>query len=149
MKYIKKLSPVIIGVSLIASNITFADTNKPEDQSNEYSIERMIKELKHKGYEFIHEIEMEKDKYEIKGVTDDGRNYKIKVNSKDGHIPELKRMKVMTIEEMIKVLKADGYKEIYKIQLDKKGHYKVTAMNKDNKKVNLTLDGATGAVIKK
>lgn len=66
----------------------------------------------------------------------------------DEQITQAAPAPVMSMEQVIGQLKADGYGEVYEIEREH-GRYEVKAKNREGRRVELYLDAQTGEVLKR
>lgn len=135
----------IAGVVLFCiSGFAFAGDLPPTDS---ISMSTVLKNLQTKGYIAIHEVEFDDGMFEAKVVDAKGQFFKVKVNPTSGEITTNKDSAPVKLSMLDAVKKAEsaGYQRIAKIESHRDG-YKLKAVDKNNKEVELKINAMTGAI---
>lgn len=109
---------------------------------------KILETLHEQGYNVVLKVELEGDAFKAKVIDAKGKEVKIEIASETGKVNRSKAQPTnLTMVEAVKKVEEAGYKNIYKIST---GHneYEMKAYDKENKKVSLDVDSATGKINK-
>lgn len=108
----------------------------------------LIKSLENKGYTVVRDVKYDDGVYKVDAINAQGKDVEAKVNPMTGVITQSKdgSMKLTTFNAAQEIENA-GFKNIYSIE-SSGDKYKVKAMDKDGKKISLTVDGESGKISK-
>jgi hypothetical protein len=145
----KKFTIIIGAVALsasLATTVVFADNDKAP--SNALPLAKIVSNLQDQGYNIIKEVEFDDGIYEAKVITAQGQKVKLEINPLSGEIENMPKNTTMAIsinDALSKVEKA-GYTDIYEIESEHGGYEVKAYETKNNKKVELYVDGQSGII---
>ena len=144
----KKLTLASSVLALFAANVMATDVIP--DAPNQMS--QVLSDLSNKGYQIVKEVEFDSSNgiYNAKVVNADGKNMNLQVNPKTHEITKSKDdAEGMPALDVAKKVETAGYANIYRINSDMFGDkYSVTVVDKDGKKIDLTVDSKNGNISK-
>lgn len=112
------------------------------------SMSKALTAIKAKGYSIVKKASYDDGMYTFEGISEEGKEEKIKMNAKTGEIVSPKETKdYMTALEIAKKVESEGYSKIFKIDTEWfKNKYEVKAFNQDGRKVKLNVNATTGEI---
>ena len=126
---------------LVFSTTVFADT------ANVLNVSEILKRLQAANYTAIHEVELEKNIYDVKALNSKGQKVKLSIDAKTGDVPaQDTKSSSLSIQQAAEKVETAGY-VIHKIESEK-NHFEIKAIDAKGKKVKLKVNANTGAIIK-
>jgi hypothetical protein len=152
MKKIKLIALVAACCMAAAYQGIFAGEIPP---ANTMSVVQVLNNLQSKGYANVYKIEFEDGAYKVKMISTDGKVTELKLNPQTGAIIETKQETSnrklpalsLTVLQAAQKVEAAGYHGVYKIKMES-NEFEVEALDQNNKKVDLNVDGQSGKITK-
>lgn len=139
------IKTLVVASSLLVASAALAAPEAPST----LKLSTILEKLNQQGYSNIHDVEREHGILKIEGTNDEGVKYEIHIDPKSGDI--LKKQHHIKTRlsalDIAKKLEAQGYKQIDEIEFDE-GTYKVKALDKNQKEIELHIDPNTGKIEK-
>jgi hypothetical protein len=141
---------------LIASTLSvcLAD-NMPK---NPEPLSEVLTNLQSQGYT-VKRVQVQEGKYQMKGMDQQGHRVAMSVDPSNGEIlnstqksgtsePLNSNPGTLSALDAVKKVEQSGYHQVYKLETGT-SEYDVSALDKDNKKMELTVDMKSGKISKK
>jgi hypothetical protein len=141
------LSVIALGMAFTFSPMVWADNTAPQPKDR-LPMSKILQNLERDGYSIITKIELEGEAFKARVFDARGKEHRVEVEPKSGKINHSKAQPTrLTLGEAVKKVEEAGYQNIYKVKADD-NEYEMKAFDKDNKRVSLDVDAATGKINK-
>lgn len=139
---------LVLGASLALYSSMSLAADDAIITTNTMPMSKILSNLQEQGYSVVLKVELDDGKYKAKVIDAKGKEVKLNITPQTGEVIRPKaQASHLTMIEAVKKAEEAGYKNIYKVS---SGHneYEMKGFDKDNKKVSIDVDAATGKINK-
>lgn len=141
----KQVWGLILSSALIFSSSVMAEKTVPNQT---IQMSKVLETLREQGFHVVLKVELENNLFKAKVIDAKGKEVKIEISPESGKINLPKAQPTrLTMGEAVKKVEEAGYRNIFKVSSDS-NEYQMKAYDKENKKVSLDVDAATGKINK-
>ena len=141
----KQVWGLILRSALIFSSSVMAEKTVPNQT---IQMSKVLETLREQGFHVVLKVELENNLFKAKVIDAKGKEVKIEISPESGKINLPKAQPTrLTMGEAVKKVEEAGYRNIFKVSSDS-NEYQMKAYDKENKKVSLDVDAATGKINK-
>ena len=141
----KQVWGLILSSALIFSSSVMAEKTVPNQT---IQMSKVLETLREQGFHVVLKVELENNLFKAKVIDAKGKEVKIEISPESGKINLPKAHPTrLTMGEAVKKVEEAGYRNIFKVSSDS-NEYQMKAYDKENKKVSLDVDAATGKINK-
>lgn len=141
-------STLILGASLALSSSMAIAAEDLAATKDAMPMSKILNNLEQQGYSVILKVELDDGKYKAKVIDSKGKELKLNITPQTGEVIKPKAQATrLTMIEAVKKAEEAGYKNIYKVS-SSQNEYEMKGFDKDNKKVSINVDAATGKINK-